>query len=188
MYVYTYINLPVSLYISFLIIFSHFIWASLFLTRYISVYVSFSLFPLSLSLSLSLRYLFRLSSPLSLPLSSSSSSSSDCLILWLKRSRQYPEETIADTDYADDLSLLTNTAAQVESPLHHLDPAAGGIALYPNLSWRKFLCFKQNEATINVSGKPLRFLDQFRYLDRNISSIERDINKHLMRAWDAMNK
>ena len=32
--------------------------------------------------------------------------------------RKYPVETINDTDYADDLALLTNTPAQADSLLH----------------------------------------------------------------------
>ena len=36
------------------------------------------------------------------------------------RSRRYPAETMTDTDYADDLALLTNTPAQVESIQHSL--------------------------------------------------------------------
>ena len=37
------------------------------------------------------------------------------------RSKRYPEETITDSDYQDDLALLTNTVTQAESLLHSLD-------------------------------------------------------------------
>ena len=49
-----------------------------------------------------------------------------------ERSRRYPAQTITDTDYADDIALLTNTHAQAESHLHCLEQVAGGIGLHVN--------------------------------------------------------
>ena len=43
-----------------------------------------------------------------------------------------PAETIADTDYTDDLTILTNRHAQAESQLLNLEEAAGGIGFYVN--------------------------------------------------------
>ena len=48
---------------------------------------------------------------------------------------------MTDTDYADDLALLTNILAQVESLLHSLEQAAGGIGFYINASKTEFMCF-----------------------------------------------
>ena len=48
------------------------------------------------------------------------------------RSRRYPKESIRDADYADDLSLLTNTPTQAEFLLHSLEQAARDIGLYVN--------------------------------------------------------
>ena len=45
-----------------------------------------------------------------------------------KRSRRYPAETMIDEDYTDDLALLVNKPAKVESILQ----VAGGISLYAN--------------------------------------------------------
>ena len=49
------------------------------------------------------------------------------LILAKARSRQYPTQTIMDVDYTDDIVFLANTSTQVESLLHSLERAAGGI-------------------------------------------------------------
>ena len=46
--------------------------------------------------------------------------------------RQYPAETIKDTDDVDDLMFLANIPAQDKSLLHSLAQAAGGIGLYVN--------------------------------------------------------
>ena len=38
-----------------------------------------------------------------------------------ERSRRYPAQTITYADYADDIALLANTLAQVDSRLHSLE-------------------------------------------------------------------
>ena len=40
------------------------------------------------------------------------------------RNKQYPAETITDTDYANDIVLLANTPTQAESQLHSLEQVA----------------------------------------------------------------
>ena len=47
-----------------------------------------------------------------------------------ERSRRNPAQTIMDADYTDDMVLLTNSPAQVESLLHSLDWATGGIGIH----------------------------------------------------------
>ena len=49
-----------------------------------------------------------------------------------KRSKRYPEKTITDADYADDIAILANTPNQAETILHSLERAAAGIGLYVN--------------------------------------------------------
>ena len=46
------------------------------------------------------------------------------------RCRQHPAETTTDTDYADDLALLTNAPSRAESLLHSLEQAVEGVGLY----------------------------------------------------------
>ena len=48
------------------------------------------------------------------------------------RIKPYPTETTTDTDYADDMALLTNTPIQVKSLRHSLEYAAEGIGHYVN--------------------------------------------------------
>ena len=38
-----------------------------------------------------------------------------------ERSRRYPAQTNTDADYADDITLLTNTRTQAETLLHSLE-------------------------------------------------------------------
>ena len=70
------------------------------------------------------------------------------------RSRQYPEETLTDTDYADDLELFTNTPSLAKSLLHSQEQAADGIGLYKNANKTEFRCFKQEGAISTWRDKP----------------------------------
>ena len=44
------------------------------------------------------------------------------------RSRQYYADTITDSDYTDNITVLANTPAKAESLLHSVKQPAGGIA------------------------------------------------------------
>ena len=49
-----------------------------------------------------------------------------------ERSRRYPAQTITDADFANDIALLANISAQVETQLYGLERAAAGLGLYVN--------------------------------------------------------
>ena len=60
------------------------------------------------------------------------------------RSRQYPIETIMDTDYTDVILFLANTPVQAESLLHSLEKAVNGIGLHV-IQTKQNMCFNQNQ-------------------------------------------
>ena len=103
-------------------------------------------------------------------------------ILKKVRTRQYPADTMTNTDYADDLALLTNTVAKAECFLHTLEQAVGGIGLYMNANKPEFMRFKQKEAISTLSVKPLKLVDHFAYISSNISSTESDVNICLLKV------
>ena len=83
---------------------------------------------------------------------------------------------MTNTNYANDLALLTYTSTQGESQLYSLETAAGGIGLYLNANKTEYMHFNQKRAISTLSGNPLKSVHQFTYLSSNISSTERDIN------------
>ena len=85
-------------------------------------------------------------------------------------------ETITDADYADDLWLIANTPAEAESLLHGQKQVVKGIGLYINSNKTEFVCFKQDCAISSFHGKLLKSVDQFTYLNSNISSTESNLN------------
>ena len=52
-----------------------------------------------------------------------------------------PAGTIINTDYSDDLVLLANIPAQVESVLYSLDQATRSIGLNAKPDKKEFMCF-----------------------------------------------
>ena len=101
------------------------------------------------------------------------------------RSRRYPAQTIMDVYYGDDITLLANTPAQVESRQHSLERAAGGIGLPVNSDKTEFMCFNQNQRGA-ISTQNL--VDKFTYLGSSISSTENDINTQLAKAESAIDR
>ena len=65
------------------------------------------------------------------------------------RSRWYLTETMTDGDYTDDLVLLSNTPAQIESLLHSLEQAVEGIGLCVNTNKTEYMCFKQKRSHLH---------------------------------------
>ena len=100
------------------------------------------------------------------------------------RSRRYPAQMI--TDYTDDMVLLANTPTQVESQLHSLEQAAGGIGLYVNADKTEFMCFNQKGYISTLNGRSLKLVDKFTYLGSSVSSTENDINTWLAKVWTAI--
>ena len=73
---------------------------------------------------------------------------------------------ITDTDYADDLVLPENTptSAKAKSLQQRLDALI--------TSWTEFMRFYDDDAISSLNGKLLKLVNQYIYLDSNISSIE----------------
>ena len=53
-----------------------------------------------------------------------------------------------------------------------------------NSNKTEFMCLKQ-EAISTQRDKPLNLIDHLRYLGNNISSVENDVNKCLVKVWNA---
>ena len=88
-----------------------------------------------------------------------------------------------DTDYADDITLLTNAPAQVKTLLHCLERAAGGIGLHVNTDKTEYTCFNQRGNISTLNGGSQKLVDKFAYLGSCVSSTENDINTRLAKPW-----
>ena len=102
-----------------------------------------------------------------------------------ERSRRYPEQTITDAEYADDISLLANTPAQSESLVYCLERAGGGIGLHVNAYKAEYTCFNQRNDISTLKSEPLKLVDKVTYQGSSVSSTENDINTRLAKGWSA---
>ena len=88
-----------------------------------------------------------------------------------KRSRRYPEKTITDADYTDDIAILPNTPNQAETRLHSLERATAGIGLHVNAHKTEYISYNQTGDISTLEGTSLKLLDKFTYLRSSVSSI-----------------
>ena len=103
-----------------------------------------------------------------------------------ERTRTYLAQTIRDADYADDIVPLANTPAQVESQLHSLKQADGGIGLHVNADKTEYMCFNQRGDISTLNGSSLNLVEMFTFLRSSVSSTETDINMLLTKASTAI--
>ena len=66
-----------------------------------------------------------------------------------------------DADNADDIALLANTPIQVESSLHSLERAAGGMGPIVNADKTEYICFNQRGDISTLNRGPLKLVDKF---------------------------
>ena len=100
-----------------------------------------------------------------------------------ERSRRYPEKTISDADYTDDIA---NTPAKAETLLHSLKLTAAGMGLHVNAHKTEYMCFNQTSDISTLNGSPLELVDLLTNLRSSVSSTETDINTRLTKAWPAI--
>ena len=112
----------------------------------------------------------------------------NCFELTKKRSKRYPEKTITDADYADDLALLANTPNQAETLLHSLERAVAGIGLHVNAHKSEYMCYNQTGNITTQDGASLKLVDKFPYLGSSVSSTEKDVDTRLTKAWIAIDR
>ena len=105
-----------------------------------------------------------------------------------KRSRRHPAKTITDANYADNIVILANTPNQAKTRLHSLERAATGIGLHVNEHKMEYMCYNQTGDITTLDGTPLKLVDKFTYLGSSVSSIERDIDTRLTKAWTATDR
>ena len=103
-----------------------------------------------------------------------------------ERSRTCYEQTITDADHADHIALIANTPAPVDSILHSLEQAEGGIGLSVKADKTEYMCFNQRGYISTLKGGPLKLVDKFTYLRRSASSTENVINTRLVKVWIAI--
>ena len=102
------------------------------------------------------------------------------------RSRRHPAVVITDTDYADDIALLSDSIEQAELLLHQVENAAKLISLHINEMKTDYMIFNQDSGEMkSLSNNKLKCVDDFVYLGSWINSCKKDVDVTINKAWAA---
>ena len=94
-------------------------------------------------------------------------------------SSRYPAEYITDTDFADDISLISSSLCDAQDLLSSLEGAANCVGLYLNESKTEYMNLTSssisnfNMKTLN--GYILKCVEDYKYLGSFISNSEKDL-------------
>ena len=108
-----------------------------------------------------------------------------------RRGPRHPATYLTDTDFADDIALISSTIANAQSLLNSLESAANCVGLYLNESKTEYLTLNESDPTnsINtISGIALKRVEDYKYLGSYISSSEKDFKVRKALAWSACNR
>ena len=94
-----------------------------------------------------------------------------------RRSRRVGPANITDLDFADDIALLSDTAAQAQELLSNVENAALRVGLHMNAKKTQFMVYNQpTRVEIHmVDGSCLEEVKDFKYLGSWVQSTEQDI-------------
>ena len=105
------------------------------------------------------------------------------------RSRRHPAVVITDTDYADDIALLSDSIEQAELLLHQVESAAKLIGLHINEMKTEYMIFNQDGGEIkSLDEHKLKCVDDFVYFGSRINSCKKDVNTRINKAWAVLQK
>ena len=109
-----------------------------------------------------------------------------------RQSKRYPARTLTDTDFADDIALLSDNIAHAEVLLHKVESAAKEIGLTINSQETEYMSFNNPQGNlVDTSGAPLSQVTDFQYLGSIISWVEstkKDVEVRIAKAWAACSK
>ena len=69
-----------------------------------------------------------------------------------------------------------------------LERAAADIGLHVNAYKTEYMCYNQTGDITTLDGTPLKLVEKFTYLGSSVSSIEKDIDTRLTKAWTAIDR
>ena len=107
-----------------------------------------------------------------------------------KRSSRYPAEFLTDTDFADDIALISQSLEHAQDLLQSLEQASNGVGLYLNETKTKCMnrCLLNNNNPVKtLNGTSLKQVEDYKYLGSYISSSDKDFNTRKGMPWSACN-
>ena len=106
-----------------------------------------------------------------------------------RKSRRHPKEVLADLDFADDISLLSDEMRQAQELLLNVEIECKKVGLGLNGPKTKFLAYnvEVQQPLHTHDGTALEQKDDFKYLGSWADSSEKDIEIRKALAWKSIN-
>ena len=106
-----------------------------------------------------------------------------------RQSSRHVATYITDTDFADDLALISDYLEEAQLLLLRLEVAAKTVGLHVNYKKTEYMLYNQPVGDlVTLGGNKLKQVDNFKYLGSWIQSSEKDMNIRIGQAWIALNK
>ena len=106
-----------------------------------------------------------------------------------RQSRRHPSTTLTDTDFADDIALLSDNIADAEHLLHRVEQAAKEVGLTINNQKTDYMMYNHPQASLkDINGTTLKQVTNFQYLGSWVDSTKKDIDVRIGKAWTACSK
>ena len=107
-----------------------------------------------------------------------------------RRSTRQHAVYITDTDFADDIALISQSLQHAQDLLQSLEQASNGVGLYLNETKTECMnrCHSNNHHPVRtLNGTTLKQVEDYKYLRSYISSSEKDFITRKGMAWSACN-
>ena len=107
-----------------------------------------------------------------------------------RKSSRYPAEYLTDTDFADDIALISESLVNAQSLLQSLEQASNCVGLYLNETKTEYVnrCNTDSDFVIKtINNTLLQMVSDYVYLGSYISSSEKDFLTRKGKAWAACN-
>ena len=104
-----------------------------------------------------------------------------------RQSRRVKAVRVSDTDFADDLALITDTVTEAEKLTQEIEKVAATVGLQMNEGKTKFMTqnIEVPGTLMSVNNKSIEHVKDFTYLGSRLKSTESDIRVRKGKAWGA---
>ena len=106
-----------------------------------------------------------------------------------RRSRRHPTVVLTDLDYADDISLLSDSVEQAQELLNRVELECSKVGLRLNAKKTEVITYNlpEHPPLTTTGGTVLKEVNDFKYLGSWVNSTEQDLKVRKALAWKALN-
>ena len=107
-----------------------------------------------------------------------------------RRSRRHPPTVVTDTDFADDIALITEEINQAQELLTRVEVESGKIGLHLNAKKTEIMHYNQIDPcpVLAKDGSTIKTVENFKYLGAWMHSSRKDFAVRKALAWSACHK